>query len=187
MKRITIVHVLLLLFLWIPVHSMAAKKSKTSVIHACWPKVCKPGAVSGPNGEFAVWIFCDDAQATQIGVVATMYRDLEIHHSPNTWAYTKRFWQENEWARDVTSFAWDSQGRYLYVATSNIYGRVGVYQLDLWKRSYLKFYPENKSNEYLISIALNSLDKNSIEAKARFYFGPDMPEKTRKITISIPK
>ena len=90
------------------------------------PKHCKPDIHKQPKGNFALYVFCDDALGTN---VAVYIRKLD---APITGKYDlgKRFWQGGKWGYDVTSYTWVNEN-YLLLATSYIYGTGAVYLLDL--------------------------------------------------------
>lgn len=113
-----------------------------------YPKVCKQALYMQPTGgPFSVFLFCDDALGSNIGVinVAGGAGPGNIPLSePKTWSHwdvNDRFWQVADWATDVTSFAWSPDLRFLYVATSEIYGTGALYRLDLTNRTYEKLEP----------------------------------------------
>jgi hypothetical protein len=74
-------------------------------------------------------LFCDDAAGSHLGVVC-----YEPGCQGVPWTLSNRFWQEEPWAVDVTAFAWDPNGRCLYVSTSGIYGSGDVFALSLPER-----------------------------------------------------
>jgi hypothetical protein len=80
-----------------------------------------------PKGPFALYVFCDDALGSNVAVV------LKKLHNPLSGKYSreKRFWQGEQWAKDVTSYAWLEDGKHLLLATSYIYGTGSVYLLNL--------------------------------------------------------
>ncbi len=100
-----------------------------------------------PGGTFSVFLFCDDAQGMNIGVINTSGAagpgKIELPQPKNwdKWQVYDRFWQEHAWSADVTSFAWSGDLKYLYVATSGIYGTGAVYKLDLVKRTHQMLFP----------------------------------------------
>ena len=83
-----------------------------------------------PGGPFSVFLFCDDAAGSNIGVVNALPGagpgkiDLGELKEWNNWDVNSRFWQDKEWATDVTSFAWSPDLKFLYVATGEVYGTV---------------------------------------------------------------
>ncbi|GAK60994.1 hypothetical protein U27_00892 [Candidatus Vecturithrix granuli] len=93
-----------------------------------------------------MFVFCDDALGTNIGVILT-----EPGAGPGTiplgepktwtWLTNNRFWQDPEWATDVVNVAWSPSKKYVYVATSSIYGDGGVFQLDLMHRTWKRVVP----------------------------------------------
>jgi hypothetical protein len=106
---------------------------------------CQHGLHHQPNGPFAVFLFCEDALGDYIGVI---YADIlgapNAEPFSNRWMLDNRLWQEPIWASDVTSFAWGPSGSRLYVATSNIYGSGGLYELNLKTRKAKQLAPKGK-------------------------------------------
>jgi hypothetical protein len=105
------------------------------------PQKCKPGLHFQPNGPFAVILFCEDALGSHLGVV--YYSNMGVPLN-GKWSLTDRFWQKSAWGADVTSLAWDSTGKDLFVSTSAIYGSGAVYRLDLLNREAKKLFPQVK-------------------------------------------
>ena len=109
-------------------------ETKITQVHA---KVCPQGVHEQPNGIFAIYVFCDDALGTNV----TVFLDkmgAPIHQDYNL---GNRFWQNQEWAFDVMSFAWLPNNK-LLLSTSAIYGTGAVYLLD----------PSQKSSKVLLKI-----------------------------------
>ncbi len=95
---------------------------------------CRHGLSRQPgNGPFAVMVFCDDAAGTHIGVICYA-AGSRCEEGP--WTLDGRFWQEGAWADDVTAFAWDPNGKCLYVSTAEVYGAGDVFVLNLPTRTY---------------------------------------------------
>jgi hypothetical protein len=91
------------------------------------PKKCVQGLYRQPMGAFAAMLFCDDAAGSTLAVIC--YSGNVCDQAP--WRWASRFWQEELWARDVTGFGWDPDGKCLYVSTSGVYGDGGLFALDL--------------------------------------------------------
>jgi len=109
---------------------------------------CKQRLYDQPGGgPFAVFLFCDDAAGSNIGVVNVASGagpgkiKLAGDKRWDMWAPNARFWQDVEWATDVTSFAWSADLKYLYVGTSSVYGTGGLYRLDLVNRTSMMVMP----------------------------------------------
>jgi hypothetical protein len=100
---------------------------------------CKDGVVRGPSGPFAVWVFCENALGTHIGVV---YADHMESPKSGAWSITDRFWQQQVWAADVESVAWSEDGGRLFVSIGAVYGSSALYQLDLLDRKAYKLIVE---------------------------------------------
>jgi len=92
-----------------------------------YPKVCKEGVHAQPGGQFAVYVFCDDAHGTNIAVMHRHPGDSEFPK----WPINQRFWQGGLWAKDVSSIGWVPSRNYLVVSTSEIYGEGAIFLLDL--------------------------------------------------------
>jgi hypothetical protein len=85
------------------------------------------------------------------------------------WYTNDRFWQDKRWATDVVNFLWSPSLRYLYVATSGIYGDGGLFKLDLKERSSVRLLPDQSvdylhqlQGEYFTQIDIVSMEKNII-------------------------
>ena len=101
-----------------------------------------------PGGPFSVFVFCDDGAANNIGIVLTARGggpgEIVLPDPRRIWIWqpTQRFWQNDEWAADVSEFLWSPSLRYLYVATNPIYGTGHLYELDLVYRTFLDLCPD---------------------------------------------
>lgn len=106
-------------------------------------KVCNHGLHEQPTRNFSVFLFCDDAQGSNIGIVLSSSGPGRIEAEPGfKWGIARRFWQTGPWVTDVTSFAWSPSGKYLYVATSPVYGDGGLFELDLIRQEWKRLIPE---------------------------------------------
>ena len=115
-------------------------------------KDCVPGLHHKPaGGPFSVFVFCDDAAGSNIGVINTEGAagpgkiELPPPKTWDKWSPGDRFWQQPQWASDVTSFAWSPDLKSLYVGTSYVYGSGELYKLDLVKRTFSKITPGARS------------------------------------------
>lgn len=160
-----------------------------------YPKVCKKGLYQQPaGGPFTVFLFCDDALGSNIGVINTSAgagpAKIQLPQ-PNTWDkwdVNDRFWQQADWATDVTSFAWSPDLQFLYVATSEVYGTGSLYKLDLVKRTYEKLLldtriPLDPSHGYTTEI--KSLDKKTGELVVELEVFREPLKKSEVITVRI--
>jgi hypothetical protein len=117
-----------------------SQKSSSYLIQAQFEN-CQHGLHAQPNGgPFSVFLFCDDALGSNIGIILTQPGagpgkiKLTSEQIWDQWDTNDRFWQDNLWATDVVNFLWSPSLRYLYVATSGIYGNGGFFKLDLKAR-----------------------------------------------------
>lgn len=141
MKTIYLIIVLAVICMSTPV---SAEERLVDASHA----KCKHGLHTQPNkGPFSIFLFCDDALGSNIGIILTErgagpgnvpLNEMKVW--PN-WEPTKRFWQDDKWAADVINFAWGPSQRYMYVATSGIYGDGGFFKIDLREHSYQRLLP----------------------------------------------
>ena len=90
-----------------------------------------------PTGPFVALITSEDALGSQLGVM--YYRPLGAP-AVGPWTLTDRFWQDPEWASDVTSICWSGDNR-LFVGTSGVYGDGGLFELDLLDKKARRLHP----------------------------------------------
>jgi hypothetical protein len=165
-----------------------AKDSFTYLIQASPQKNCRHGLHPHPRGgSFSVFLFCDDALGSNIGVILA-----EPGAGPgkirltgpkvwDKWDTNNRFWQEKEWATDVVNFAWSPSFRYVYVATSAMYGDGGFFKLDLKDRvserllpkPSAKYWDQLQMMGYLTQIEKLDLKKNVITVGIYSYYPTD--------------
>jgi hypothetical protein len=110
-------------------------------VESVYAQNCNQGTHQQPEGVFAIYVFCDDALGTNVAVFmqhigAPLFGDYKLG---------KRFWQDEEWSYDVTSFSWLKDNR-LLLATSSIYGSGKVFLLDLENQAYRVFREGNESD-----------------------------------------
>jgi len=111
---------------------------------------CRDGPLEGPGG-FAVWLFCEDALATHIGVVYSRHMASPVD---GAWSITDRFWQSPAWGADVQTIAWLPDRNMLFVSTGGVYGTGGLYQLDLPTRKVHELLPADvASSVTILSVA----------------------------------
>ncbi len=118
---------------------------------------CNQGLYLQPNGPVAVMLFCEDAVGDYIGLVyyghmeaptpldfVRKLSEAEKKSFYSIWSLGNRMWQEPIWASDLTSYAWGPDGTKLYIATSEIYGAGGLYELDLIRKKYKQIAPAGR-------------------------------------------
>ena len=134
-------------------------------------KNCVHGLHQQPTGgPFSVFLFCDDAAGSNIGVVNALPGagpgkiDLGELKEWNNWDVNNRFWQDKDWATDVTSFAWSPDLKFLYVATGEVYGTGCLYKLDLVARTAKKLVPDAATRKRIPKDASTETEINSIDA-----------------------
>jgi hypothetical protein len=88
---------------------------------------------SQPNGPFALFLFCEDALGSYISVLYANPIGAPATPAPHRWRLDDRYWHDPLWGADVTSYAWAPDGKRLFVATSEIYGSGGLFELNLWE------------------------------------------------------
>jgi len=114
------------------------EKGRTDRVLEVFPAKCRPGLHHQPDGPFSVLVFCEDALGSHIGVI---YYDNLTSPVADSWSLSDRFWQQPTWAADVDSLAWSPDGEFLYVATGEVYGSCGLFELDLRKRTWRRIEP----------------------------------------------
>jgi hypothetical protein len=162
------------IFLFIAVMGPSLASDNSLIINV-FGSQCKHGLYQQPsNGAFSVFVFCDDALGTNIGIILTE-RGAGPGPTPMSetkewlyWDTVNRFWQDRKWAADVMNFAWSPSFRYLYVATSEIYGDGGFFKIDLRERTFERLIPKpnSKYNSQLRSgfyTKIKNIDKQKKE------------------------
>jgi hypothetical protein len=141
---------------------------------------CPHGLKQQPNGgPFSLFIFCDDALGTNIGLINTSRSsgpgaiDLGPSNTMKHWFVTDRFWQADDWSGDVNSYYWSKDLKYLYVATSYIYGTGNLYKLDLLEKTATILVPDNSIKlqpKYAHETRILSVDNDgTLTVKLSFY------------------
>ena len=121
--------------------------AETKITHV-YPKSCPQGVHEQPNGLFAIYVFCDDALRTNVSVFLNKM-GAPIHQDYNL---GNRFWQNQEWAYDVMSFAWLPENK-IILSTSAIYGSGAVYLLDPNQKQATVLHKINGAIIELVSIS----------------------------------
>jgi len=127
-----------------------------------------------PTHRSGVVVFGDDATGTTVGVVKTTnWASDDVERG---WRQDRRFWQEKEWSLNVTSFGWSRDGRYLFVATSDIYGTGEVYQLDVDRRRWAVLFPREREEAldgHCWSSEIERIGDNTVTFYVRDYCDED--------------
>jgi hypothetical protein len=73
------------------------------------------------------------------------------------WWISERFWASREWGSDIKGICWSPNGKYLYVATSRVYGDGGLFRLNLRLKTAERIYPKNniKNSDILFTEIVN--------------------------------
>ena len=158
-----------------------------------YPKVCAQRLYQQPNGgPFSVFLFCDDAAGSNIGVINTSGGagpgriELGPTKEWSKWNVNDRFWQDRAWATDVTSFAWSPDLRSLYVATSKIYGTGAVYKLDLVSRTFSVLIPDCRgTSKYGCSTEITEVDQKSGIVSINIEFFNETSQKTEVRRVKV--
>lgn len=130
-----------------------------------------------PNGPFAAMLFNEFAQGIHIGII---YHQQMGGPVDGNWWISERFWQEKPWNADITSFAWDETGKYIYIGTSEVYGDGGLFKLDLLKKTFVKLYPKaNADSEPALSTEIIELDQTNDKLKVKLM----LVDETTKIVV----
>lgn len=135
------------------------------------PANCEQGLYpQPPGGPFSLFLFCDGALGVNVGVVNTSGAagpgriELPQPKIWDKWYVNNRFWQDSAWATDVTSFAWSTDLKHLFIATSGIYGTASVYKLNLPNRTHEKLYPDatiNLDSNYQYVATINHINSTT--------------------------
>jgi hypothetical protein len=148
------------------------------------------------GGPFSVFVFCDDALGSNIGVIATAPGagpgkiELDAQKTWKHWDVNKRFWQDPQWATDITSFAWSVDLKSLYVATGEVYGTGTLYRLNLVTRTVETVLPDAVMRKRIKKGYSTSTEIKAIDLAARTlkvevsYFSPDS-DRTSVDTVTV--
>ncbi|PTY38443.1 hypothetical protein BGP77_12080 [Saccharospirillum sp. MSK14-1] len=120
-----------------------------------FPRVCEPGVYDQPDGDFALYVFCDDAAGTN---VAAFVKDYGRYVRP-PYREAERFWQDASWGTDVLGFFWVPNRNELLIKTSPIYGTGTLYLLELESQTSKALY--ESSDEFCvtnINVGVNAVD-----------------------------
>ncbi len=139
MKLLRQITIAAIMFSLLTTHSLAAEP----VILDVFGNKCIHGLHPQPNGgPFSVFVFCDDALGSNIGIILTERGagpgNMKLTEKKvwSKWDTDNRFWQDRIWAADVINLAWSPSQRYLYVATSDTYGDGGFFKIDLLDHTF---------------------------------------------------
>ena len=102
---------------------------------------CEDGVSSIANTPYSILVSCEDALGNQIGLIHTGKMKSPRY---GDWGLADRFWQDEEWANDVTAYAIAPSARALFVSTSEVYGAGGVFRLDLSSRKHERIFPKGE-------------------------------------------
>lgn len=147
---------------------------------------CVHGLHPQPNrGPFSVFLFCDDGLASNVGIILTErgagpgnvpLDDTKVWHA---WDTTDRFWQDAAWAADVVNFAWGPSQRYLYVATSAVYGDGAFFKLDLRERTHVRL-PAGQPSPFETRIMAIDVEKKELSVQVSVA-GSNGPQVTTEV------
>ncbi len=144
-----------------------------------------------PDGPFALIVFND-----VYPVAGIIYYDIMGQPIKGAWKIDSRFWQEEEWADNITSFLWSPNGKYLFITTNQAYGTGNLYKLDLLQKKAEIIYP-NKAlfdkvgftnagyNTYIDSFNYSS---RTIKVRVEFYKLKNLtnePDKVLEETVKV--
>jgi hypothetical protein len=121
----------ILIFISLFLSSCLFKKHEDQALRNLFPNSCKDGLYYGPNKLFAIYVFCDDASGTTIGLINTSPGAYAGPGSEKAWRLSSRFWQEPGFSCDVEYARWSSDGKKIVIRTGNTYGSGKTYSLDL--------------------------------------------------------
>jgi hypothetical protein len=118
----------------------AAPPASTGPAHWVAPGgECSPARHPQPGGPFVALIECRPESGATLGVaLADGEPDVRLTAA---WPPSARTWQDGAWTRDVTSLAWAPDGGRLFVASADIVGAGGLWELDLVSRQARQLLP----------------------------------------------
>jgi hypothetical protein len=116
-------------------------------------RACSNGAHVQPQGPYGVFVFCDDAVGTNIAVYYAQLGEPKYEK----WTLTRRFWQDEPWAADVSALGWVPGRNLLVVTTSEIYGAGAVFLLNLDVETYEKLGSTNDCGSKILDLTEDSV------------------------------
>jgi hypothetical protein len=148
------------------------------------------------KGPFSVFLFCDDALGSNMGIILTEpgggpgAMELTGDSIWDKWQTNDRFWQDKLWATDVVNLLWSPSLRYLYVATSGMYGDGGFFKLDLKERAHVRLLPDPSADyhdrlegEYFTKIEKIDKENGFIQVGIYIYEEPGIPVSLENIPL----
>jgi len=176
--------------------SCAANATDSEGVVKASGKNCVHGLHQQPTGgPFAVFLFCDDGLGSNLGVINTSGGagpgriDLPQPKLWEKWDVNDRFWQDPEWATDITSFAWAKDLKSLYVATSEVYGTGALYKLNLVTRTFVKLVPTpamRLNSKYGYSTEIKHINSRTGDVSVNFSAFNPSSQKT-EVTVIVVK
>ncbi|MBN1254180.1 MAG: hypothetical protein JXA50_02800 [Deltaproteobacteria bacterium] len=165
---------LLMLFLGVVVHITSAyAETSNDKLLVCTdyyqfkPEQKDPRLIKQPNGPFAVMVFQEYALGVHIGII---YYDQMGNPLDGKWWISERFWDDRNWGSDITSLCWGSDGKFLYVGTSQIYGDGGLFRINLFEKQYTRIYPESAKTPPNISMTeIISVNRTERKMKVKVF------------------
>ena len=134
-----------------------------------------------PNGPFAVMLFNEFALGANIGII--YYKQMG-QPTRGEWWISNRFWQSKPWSECITSFAWSTNGKHLYIGTSEVYGDGGSFKIDLLNKSHTRLYPKKEQGlEGVSSTEIIKIDTSNNQALVRVVSADYKTTKTIGVTI----
>ena len=93
------------------------------------------GLFNLPGSPFSVLIYNEGALGNYLGIVLT---GQWSKYGSKEWKLGDRYWYEEDWGDDVTSYYFHVESGNLYIATSGYYGKAGVYCINLKEKNFIK-------------------------------------------------
>ena len=144
-------------------------------------KKCVHGLNRLKSAPFEVWVCCGYALGNTLGIVLSDQEPVSILSS---WQ-GKVLWQEDPWSTDVTTFGWGYDPCTLFVTTDEVYGDLGLYQLDVCQKTFKRLFPKKTLSGWSNWIELESISRTTVVVKHGHVRLQGDSENTSRIRIAL--
>jgi len=153
------------LFILLIIGMLSACAVVDSMILNVYSKECRHGLLKPAKGDFSIFVFCDDALGTQIGVVLDR-KGVGPVESGGKWSANQRFWQEGMAMADVKQIVWSNSGNYAYITTSEVYSDNSLYELCLINRTITMLFDGELES---VDVSIDAVEGNALSVNGHIF------------------